>query len=164
MHRLRRNHSFNDGETRGENLDLQPRRDLFRWNQSPESDRGNQRTDHEMRKMHELRYKNPSMDTESEQTVEQHENDESLKMEEGSVSRIREGKEPRRIEKKDLGGESRRKQSPDGELGKVKDRSRVAHEEIGKKESTKVFGEENLFESSEWQPGQGELCGVIGGD
>ena len=120
MHRLRRNHSFNDGETRGENLDLQP--------------------------------------------VEQHENDESLKMEEGSVSRIREGKEPRRIEKKDLGGESRRKQSPDGGLGKVKDRSRVAHEEIGKKESTKVFGEENLFESSEWQPGQGELCGVIGGD
>ena len=105
MHRLRRNHSFNDGETRGENLDLQP--------------------------------------------VEQHENDESLKMEEGSVSRIWEGKEPRR------------KQSPDGEFGKVKDRSRVAHEEIGKKESTKVFGEEKLFE---WQPGQGELCGVIGGD
>ena len=38
----------------------------------------------------------------------------------------------------------------------MKDRSRVAHEEIRKKESTKVFGEEKLFE---WQPGQGELCG-----
>ena len=85
-----------------------------------------------------------------------------MKTEEVSISIVREVKESRRTEKK----KSRRKQSPDGELGKVKDLSKIlAHGEIlsgvkevvyEEEERARLFGGEEKFESSEWK---GELDG-----
>ena len=151
LNRRRRNHSLDDGDSR-HSLDLW--RDLFRWNQSPDPEskrrdqlllHRNQSADHDMRQMDELQYKNPNMDTELERMVEQHENGEPLKREEGP-----DGEESRRIEKKQFGGDSRGNQSPDGELREVKGRSRMIHgenilrvkeEDYGEQEMARVFGE-----------------------
>ena len=80
-------------------------RDVFR-EPGLESERRSQSVENkEMRKPDELQdNKNPIMDTEPARIVEQQENEESIKM--GAVSRIREGKESRRIEKRDLGVKS----------------------------------------------------------
>ena len=83
-----------------------------------------------------------------------------MKTEEVSISIVREVKESRRTEKK----KSRRKQRPDGELGK--DRSKIlGHGEIlsgvkevvyEEEERARLFGGEEKFESSEWK---GDLDG-----
>ena len=141
MHRRnKRNHSLDDGERRAcldGQLPKLPSRDLFGSNQLVQR---KQSADREMREEEELQYKSSSV----EQMVEK---EEPLKAEEEDPV----CKDSRRREKKQFGGESRRNQSPDGELRNMKGRSRMAddgeillrvEQEDKGGQMTRVFGKE----------------------
>ena len=169
MYGRRRNHSLDGGDRGGSDegncsLDEQTMRNPSPGCESKRGEERNQSVDQETRRMDQLLYKN---------NLEPHQNQEPLKTEESVIWRKKDGQDSgRRIERKQYGGESRRKLGPDEELRKLEGRSGMADGEIffkareadyGEEGGRRVVGEEEQEGcSSEWELGdqdEGELDG-----